>query len=94
MRRAVIDRRTTETQIALTIALDGKGHYDVRTGIRFLDHMLELFARHDWLQSEGSRQLGRRRVAVLLRSELRGTGRCPIAVSPALSSSVSSPSWE
>ena len=46
MRRAVIDRRTTETQIALTIALDGKGQYDVRTGIRFLDHMLELFARH------------------------------------------------
>jgi len=46
VRRAVIDRRTTETQIALTIALDGKGQYDVRTGIRFLDHMLELFARH------------------------------------------------
>ena len=46
MRRAVIDRRTTETQIALTIRLDGKGRYDVRTGIRFLDHMLELVARH------------------------------------------------
>ena len=46
MRRAVIDRRTTETQIALTIVLDGKGQYSVRTGIRFLDHMLELFARH------------------------------------------------
>src|SRR5207248_1089503 len=46
VRRAVIDRRTTETQIALTIGLDGKGQYDVRTGIRFLDHMLELFARH------------------------------------------------
>ena len=46
VRRAVIDRRTTETQIALTLDLDGKGRYDVRTGIRFLDHMLELFARH------------------------------------------------
>jgi imidazoleglycerol-phosphate dehydratase len=46
VRRAVIDRRTKETQIALTIALDGKGRYEVRTGIRFLDHMLELFARH------------------------------------------------
>jgi imidazoleglycerol-phosphate dehydratase len=46
MRRAVIDRKTTETQIALRIALDGKGTYDVRTGIRFLDHMLELVARH------------------------------------------------
>ncbi len=46
MRRALIDRRTTETQIALSIALDGKGRYQVSTGIRFLDHMLELFARH------------------------------------------------
>lgn len=46
MRRALIDRRTSETQIRLTIDLDGKGTYEVRTGIRFLDHMLELFARH------------------------------------------------
>jgi imidazoleglycerol-phosphate dehydratase len=46
VRRAVIDRRTTETQIALSIALDGRGKYEVRSGIRFLDHMLELFARH------------------------------------------------
>jgi imidazoleglycerol-phosphate dehydratase len=46
MRRAIIARRTTETQIALRIALDGKGKYAVRTGIRFLDHMLELVARH------------------------------------------------
>jgi imidazoleglycerol-phosphate dehydratase len=46
VRRAVIERRTTETQIALSIALDGKGQYRVRTGIRFLDHMLELVARH------------------------------------------------
>jgi imidazoleglycerol-phosphate dehydratase len=46
VRRAVIDRRTTETQIALTLGLDGQGRYQVKTGIRFLDHMLELFARH------------------------------------------------
>jgi imidazoleglycerol-phosphate dehydratase len=46
VRRAVIDRRTTETSIAMKIDLDGKGKYQVRTGIRFLDHMLELFARH------------------------------------------------
>jgi len=46
VRRAVIDRRTTETQIKLGIALEGRGSYDVRSGIRFLDHMLELFARH------------------------------------------------
>jgi imidazoleglycerol-phosphate dehydratase len=46
VRRGVIDRRTTETSIALTIGLEGKGRYQVSTGIRFLDHMLELFARH------------------------------------------------
>ena len=46
MRRGVIDRRTTETQIKLAIGLEGRGRYEVRTGIRFLDHMLELFARH------------------------------------------------
>lgn len=46
MRRARIDRRTTETQIQLSLNLDGKGTYSVSTGIRFLDHMLELFARH------------------------------------------------
>ena len=46
MRRAVINRNTTETQIALTLNIDGKGRYDVSTGIRFFDHMLELVARH------------------------------------------------
>ena len=46
MRRAVIERNTTETRIRLTLALDGHGRYQVSTGIRFLDHMLELVARH------------------------------------------------
>jgi len=46
VRRGVIDRQTTETSISITLALDGRGKYDVRTGIRFLDHMLELFTRH------------------------------------------------
>jgi imidazoleglycerol-phosphate dehydratase len=46
VRSAVIDRRTSETQIALSLTLEGKGRYRVRTGIRFLDHMLELVARH------------------------------------------------
>jgi imidazoleglycerol-phosphate dehydratase len=46
VRRAVVDRRTTETQIALTLGIEGRGRYQVRTGIRFLDHMLELFAKH------------------------------------------------
>ena len=46
MRRAVIDRVTTETRIRLRLGIEGRGRYDVRTGIRFLDHMLELVARH------------------------------------------------
>ena len=46
MRRGVIERQTTETSISIRLSLDGKGRYDVRTGIRFLDHMLELFTRH------------------------------------------------
>jgi imidazoleglycerol-phosphate dehydratase len=46
MRRGLVDRRTTETQIVLSIVLDGRGRYEVRTGIRFFDHMLELVARH------------------------------------------------
>jgi len=46
VRRGVINRRTTETQIDVALGLEGKGRYDIRTGIRFLDHMLELVARH------------------------------------------------
>jgi imidazoleglycerol-phosphate dehydratase len=45
-RAASFDRRTTETQIRGRLVIDGRGRYDVRTGIRFLDHMLELFTRH------------------------------------------------
>jgi imidazoleglycerol-phosphate dehydratase len=46
VRRALIQRNTTETQIRLKLDLDGRGRYDVATGIRFFDHMLELVARH------------------------------------------------
>jgi imidazoleglycerol-phosphate dehydratase len=46
VRRALIDRRTAETQIRLSLVLEGRGRYSVSSGIRFLDHMLELFARH------------------------------------------------
>jgi imidazoleglycerol-phosphate dehydratase len=45
-RRAVIVRETAETQIALRLTIEGQGRYRVRTGVRFLDHMLELVARH------------------------------------------------
>lgn len=46
MRSASVSRRTAETDIALSIALDGTGKAEISTGVGFLDHMLELFARH------------------------------------------------
>ena len=46
MRSATIERRTTETQIALTLNLDGTGTAEIASGIGFLDHMLTLFAKH------------------------------------------------
>jgi imidazoleglycerol-phosphate dehydratase len=45
-RGASFDRRTTETQIKGRLTIDGEGRYNVSTGIRFFDHMLELFTRH------------------------------------------------
>lgn len=45
-RTASIHRQTAETDIRIRLNLDGHGRYKVSTGIRFLDHMLELFARH------------------------------------------------
>lgn len=46
MRRATLHRKTNETDIRLSLTLEGSGRYRVSTGIRFLDHMLELLARH------------------------------------------------
>ena len=46
MRRAAIDRVTKETSIRLRLTIEGKGRYKISTGIRFFDHMLELFAHH------------------------------------------------
>jgi imidazoleglycerol-phosphate dehydratase len=45
-RSAAFDRRTTETHVRGKLTIDGRGRYQVRTGIRFLDHMLELVTRH------------------------------------------------
>lgn len=45
-RSANIQRDTKETQIKGSLRLEGKGRYDISTGVRFLDHMLELFAKH------------------------------------------------
>ena len=46
MRKASLRRSNTETDIQLSLVIEGRGKYEVSTGIRFLDHMLELFARH------------------------------------------------
>ncbi len=46
MRKAAIQRDTQETQIRGQLAIEGRGLYQISTGIRFLDHMLELFAKH------------------------------------------------
>ena len=45
-RRAFVSRATKETRIAAAINLDGTGKYDIKTGIGFLDHMLEQLSRH------------------------------------------------
>ncbi len=45
-RKASIERVTKETQISLRLVIEGRGRHQVSTGIRFFDHMLELFAHH------------------------------------------------
>ena len=46
MREGRVERNTKETQITGSLRLDGSGTYRISTGIRFFDHMLELFAKH------------------------------------------------
>lgn len=46
MRTAQIERKTAETDISITLQLDGRGNADIQTGCGFLDHMLTLFAKH------------------------------------------------
>jgi imidazoleglycerol-phosphate dehydratase len=56
-RKASIQRKTKETDVHLTLDLDGKGEYDINTGIPFFDHMLSLFAKQSFfdmvLKAEG-----------------------------------------
>src|ERR1700730_4467002 len=52
MRRASVHRVTKETDILIRLNLDGRGRADVSTGIRFLDHMLDLVARHGAMDLE------------------------------------------
>ena len=46
MRSATVQRKTKETNVSVTLEIDGSGNYSVSTGIGFLDHMLELFTKH------------------------------------------------
>jgi imidazoleglycerol-phosphate dehydratase len=46
VRKANLHRKTKETDIDLRLLVDGRGRYEISTGIRFFDHMLELFAHH------------------------------------------------
>jgi imidazoleglycerol-phosphate dehydratase len=46
VRKARLHRKTAETEIRIDLTIEGRGKYEVSTGIRFLDHMLELFTRH------------------------------------------------
>jgi imidazoleglycerol-phosphate dehydratase len=46
MRKASVERVTKETQIRAKLTIEGKGRYQISTGIRFFDHMLELFTKH------------------------------------------------
>src|SRR6202008_4542456 len=46
MRKGKIKRISKETQIQISLTIEGRGRYQVSTGIRFFDHMLELFAHH------------------------------------------------
>ena len=52
MRTATVKRETKETRISATVNLDGSGQYDVKTGIGFLDHMLEQLSRHSLIDLE------------------------------------------
>jgi imidazoleglycerol-phosphate dehydratase len=51
-RRSRIHRRTAETDITVSLDLDGSGLYDIHTGIHFLDHMLSMVARHGFVDLE------------------------------------------
>ena len=59
-RSAEVERKTRETSVTAALKLDGTGRGEAKTGVPFLDHMLESFARHGFLRFEGR---GQRRFA-------------------------------
>ena len=61
MRTSSIPRRTSETNISVSLNLDGTGNYEIETGVRFFDHMIEQFSFHSLiditLKAEGDTQI-------------------------------------
>lgn len=51
-RKKKLSRKTSETDIEITLDLDGQGNYNIQTGVEFFDHMLESFARHGFFDLE------------------------------------------
>jgi imidazoleglycerol-phosphate dehydratase len=52
MRKKTMSRKTSETDIKITLDLDGEGYFNVKTGIEFFDHMLDSFAKHGFFDLE------------------------------------------
>ena len=78
-RKVSLERNTAETKISLSIDLDGTGKYQVDTGCGFLNHMLELFARHGrfdlTLKCDGDTQVDRGHRNCPVTGNFRGAGR-------------------
>ena len=78
-RMVTLERNTNETQIELTLDLDGTGRYEIDTGCGFLNHMLELFARHGRfdlvLTCHGDVQVDYHHTTEDVRSEERRVGK-------------------
>ena len=80
MRRALIDRRTRETQIRVRLGIEGRGRYAITTGIRFLDHMLELATRHgafDLIHAQFVRDVQPGEIVIIDRHGLRSIQAFP-----------------
>jgi hypothetical protein len=73
MRKATVERKTKETEVAVEIAIDGSGKSNISTSVPFLDHMLELFARHGLFDLSTSGQREILRLITTTRSRTSGS---------------------
>lgn len=72
-RTAMVERKTTETEVQLELGLDGSGRYEVNTGVPFFDHMLELFTKHSGMDL---RLTARGDIEVDFHHTVEDTGLC------------------